>query len=263
MDKPSGPAAASEDLSLIGHLAELRRRLIKSLLAVTAGCIVTWNFAEGLLGFLMKPVLDVLPPGQGLIYTGLQDGFVITVKTSLWAGVLVSAPFWMYQLWAFVAPALYAREKKQVGRLTALATVLLLAGAAFAYFLAFPLAFNFFIKFSSPAMHPLLALDRYCSLAMGIILGFALGFQLPLGLMFLGRLGVLDAAFLRRHRRYAIVLAFIVGAVLTPPEVISQILLASALLVLYELSIFLLARSETGGQDPDGPPPVGTPPENG
>jgi len=230
------------ELTLIEHLAELRRRLIKGLLAVVVGCLAAWNVAGDILNLLLKPVLDLLPAGQSLIYTGLQDGFVITLKTSLWAGVLASSPFWMYQLWAFVAPALYTREKKQVTGLAALSATLMLAGAAFAYFLAFPLAFKFFINFSTDNLQPLLAVDRYCSLAMSLILAFALAFQLPLALMFLGRLGLVDAAFLRRHRRYSILGAFVLGAVMTPPDVISQCLLAGALLVLYELSIFLVGR---------------------
>lgn len=244
------------DLSLVEHLAELRSRLIKGLAAVAIGCLVTWNLAGDILNYLLKPVLKVLPDGQGLIYTGLQDGFVITLKTSLWAGVLVSSPFWMYQLWAFVAPALYAREKKQVTALAALATALMLAGTAFAYYLAFPLAFNFFIQFSTDSLHPLLAVDRYCSLAMSLILAFALAFQLPLVLMFLGRLGLVDSAFLRRHRRYAILAAFILGAVLTPPDVVSQCLLAGALLILYELSIFLVGRPPE--DEKTSPPDEGT-----
>lgn len=253
-DKNEPPAPA--DLSLIEHLAELRRRLIRGLLAVVVGCLAAWNVAGDILTFLLKPVLKLLPSGQGLIYTGLQDGFVITIKTSLWAGLMASSPFWMYQLWAFVAPALYAREKKQAASLAALSATLMLAGAAFAYYLAFPLAFKFFINFSTDNLQPLLAVDRYCSLAMSLILAFALAFQLPLVLMFLGRLGLVDAALLRRHRRYSILGAFIVGAVLTPPDVISQCLLAGALLILYELSIFLVGHPQTNTDTE--PPDEGT-----
>ena len=242
MSQPNRPKADPNDMTLIGHLAELRSRLIKSLLALVAGCAATWNFAEEIVGFILRPVIDILPPGQTLIYTGLQDAFIITFKTGLWAGLFLTTPFWMYQIWAFVAPALKPREKQRAPLLAGLATILMLAGAAFAYFLAFPLAFKFFLTFSTELMHPLLAVDRYLSLAMGLILAFALAFQLPLALMFLGHLGLVEAPFLRRHRRYAVLIAFILGALLTPPDVVSQCLLAVSLLLLYELSIILMPK---------------------
>jgi sec-independent protein translocase protein TatC len=243
--RPDQPAEAGE-MSLIGHLTELRSRLIKSLLGVAVGGLAAWNLAEPILRLLLKPVLKVLPEGQGLVFTGLQDAFLLTLKVSLWAGVMLSAPWWLYQLWAFVAPALKPGEKKMAWPLAALAFGLLLAGAAFAYFLALPLAFQFFIGFSSEAVAPLPAVDRYCSLALGLVLAFALAFQLPLALMFLERLGVIEAAALRRHRRYAILLAFVLGAVMTPPDVVSQALLAGALLLLYELSLLLMKAKKPG-----------------
>jgi len=242
MPQPNRPEADPNDMTLVGHLAELRSRLIKSLLALIAGCAATWSFAEDIVGFILRPVIEILPPGQTLIYTGLQDAFIITFKTGLWAGLFLTTPFWMYQIWAFVAPALKPREKQKAPLLAGLATILMLAGAAFAYFLAFPLAFKFFLTFSTDLMHPLLAVDRYLSLALGLILAFALAFQLPLALMFLGRLGLIEAAFLRRHRRYAVLIAFILGALLTPPDVVSQCLLAFSLLLLYELSIILMPK---------------------
>lgn len=227
-------------MPFLEHLAELRARLIKAFLGVLAGCPVCWNFSGTIMGLLLRPVLKVLPEGQGLIYTGLQDGFVIALKTSLWAGFFLSSPFWVYQLWAFAAPAMKQQEKKIIPALTALAVALMAVGAAFAYFLAFPLTFNFFLTFSTDHLHPLLAVDRYFSLA----LAFAMAFQLPLVLMVLGRMGLVSPQNLRRHRRYAILAAFVVGAVLTPPDVISQVLLASSLLALYELSILLIGRTD-------------------
>jgi sec-independent protein translocase protein TatC len=187
-------------------------------------------------------VLKELPAGQTLVFTGLEDAFLLTFKTSLWAGILLSSPWWLWQTWAFVAPALTNLEKKAVPRLTFLATILLVGGAAFAYFLAFPLAFKFFLAFSSEVLRPLPAADRYLSLAMGLILAFALAFQLPLVLMLLNRLGLVEAEGLRRGRRYAVIAFFIVGAILTPPDVASQVALALVLMGLYELSILLTSR---------------------
>jgi hypothetical protein len=141
----------------------------------------------------------------------------------------LGSPFCLYQLWAFAAPGLRKEEKAKVPKLAALATVLFLAGAAFAYFIAFPLTFQFFLAFSSDAMQPLLAIDRYMSLAMSLVLAFAAAFQLPLVLMFLAAIGLIGPEFLRKNRSYAIVLIFVVAAVLTPPDVMSQIILAAAL----------------------------------
>jgi sec-independent protein translocase protein TatC len=239
------PAGDTGEMSFFDHLAELRWRLIKSALALALGALVCWPFAAGILEFLLRPVLDFLPAGQGLIYTGLPDAFVVTLKISLWAGALLTSPLWLYQLWAFVAPGLRAGEKKRVPFLALLAVLLLLAGVAFAYYLAFPLTFKFFLTFSSEALQPFLAVDRYLALAMGLIAAFALAFQLPLILMFLGHLNLITAGFLRRQRRYAILAIFIAAAILTPPDAISQCLLAAALMLLYELSILLMREAKT------------------
>jgi sec-independent protein translocase protein TatC len=227
-------------MTVFGHLSELRRRLIACVVCILVLTGASWNFAGRILDLIMQPVLNLLPSGLGLYYTGLPDAFSVTFRVSLWSGAILSSPFCLYQLWAFIAPGLLPEEKSQVPFLTLLATVLFLAGIAFAYFIAFPMTFTFFLTFSSEAMQPLLTVDRYMSLVMGIIVAFAVSFQLPLFLMFLGRLGLISPDFLRRQRPYAIVLIFIFAAVLTPPDVISQLILASVLILLYELSIFLV-----------------------
>jgi len=245
-------------MSFWEHLAELRSRLLKAILGILAGCILAWNMAEKLLGCLLRPVLKELPDGQALIFTGLEDAFLLMFKTSLWAGFLLASPWWLWQAWAFVAPALTRMEKRAVLPLTIIATLLLVSGTAFAYFLAFPLTFKFFLAFSSEVLQPLPAADRYLSLAMGLILAFALAFQLPLVLMLLNRLGLVEAEGLRRRRSYAIIIFFIAGAVLTPPDVASQIALALVLMGLYELSILLTSRRFFGLKRQCGP---GEPPE--
>ncbi|MDR0620258.1 MAG: twin-arginine translocase subunit TatC [Deltaproteobacteria bacterium] len=236
------PQADPKSLTFFDHLSELRRRLIACLAAVAILTLASWNFAEPILALIMDPVLRLLPDGSSLIYSGLPDAFSVTFKVSLWTGAVLSAPFCLYQIWAFVAPGLMPDEKAKVPTLTVLASVLFLAGLAFAYFLAFPITFGFFLKFSSETMRPLLAVDRYMSLVMSLALAFALSFQLPLALTFLARLGLVTPAFLRKQRAYAIVAIFVLAAVLTPPDVISQIVLAAALMALYELSIFLVLR---------------------
>lgn len=237
-------ASAPASMSLFDHLAELRRRLIYCLICVFALTMGAWNFAGWILDLVMGPVLSLLPADTSLYYTGLPDAFSITFKVSLWAGVVAGSPFCLYQLWAFMAPGLLPEEKAKVPHLTIMATTLFLAGTVFAYVVAFPMTFKFFLAFSSDAMRPLLTIDRYMSLVMGMILAFALSFQLPLILMFLSRLGVVSSDFLNRKRSYAIVIIFILAAVLTPPDIISQIILAGTLILLYELSVFLVRGQE-------------------
>jgi sec-independent protein translocase protein TatC len=231
-------------MSLLGHLAELRRRIIYSLICVFLLACVAWNFSGPILDLVMRPVLALLPAEAGLYYTGLPDAFSISFKVSLWAAFVAGAPFCLYQIWAFVAPGLLAEEKAKAIPLTFMATGLFLAGAAFAYLVAFPMTFKFFLAFSSEAMRPLLTIDRYMSLVMSMVLAFALSFQLPLALMFLSRLGLVSSGFLAKKRGYAIVLIFVVAAILTPPDVVSQIILAGTLIILYEFSLFLVRGQE-------------------
>jgi sec-independent protein translocase protein TatC len=226
----------------LGHLAELRRRLIACLVAVALLTVASWNFSGKILALVVRPVLRLLPEGGSLFFAGLPDAFSVTFKVSLWSGVILGAPFCLYQIWAFVSPGLMPEEKSKVPALTALSLALFLAGVAFAYFLAFPITFGFFLRFSSEAMQPLLTVDRYMSLVMSLALAFAISFQLPLALTFLARLGLIDAAFLRKRRAHAVVLIFVMAAILTPPDVASQVILAAALLALYELSVFLVRR---------------------
>jgi sec-independent protein translocase protein TatC len=231
-------------MSLFDHLSELRRRLIYSLICVLVLTMAAWNFAPAILDFVMSPVISLLPNGASLYYTGLPDAFSVTFRVSLWTGAVAGAPFCLYQLWAFVAPGLLPEEKAKVPLLTFMATLLFLLGTLFAYLVAFPMTFKFFLAFSSEAMTPLLTVDRYMSLVMGMVLAFALSFQLPLVLMFLSKLGVVGSDFLKKKRAYAVVVIFILAAVLTPPDVISQIILAGTLILLYELSVFLVRGQE-------------------
>jgi sec-independent protein translocase protein TatC len=238
-------------MSFLEHFRELRCRLLRSVLAVLAGTLLAWPQAGAILELLMNPVLKFLPPGQGLKFFSLPDAFALNLKISLGAGLIGTAPFTLYQIWAFCAPGLKPGEKKKVPALAALASGLLLLGVAFAYFLVWPITFSFFLGFSSPALEPVLAGDQYLSLALGLVAVFALAFQLPLVLMFLGRLGLISSKHLKKYRRYAILGFFIIGAILTPPEALSQCILALTLIGLYELSIFLMGPPKEQAADPE------------
>jgi sec-independent protein translocase protein TatC len=238
------PETLPEGGGFLGHLRELRGRILKSLMGLALGFAAAFHFSETILAFLVRPLTAVLPAGQRLIYTSLPDGFLVNLKIGLWGGVFLTAPWWLYQVWAFVAPGLYRSERRQVARLAFSAAFLLFLGAAFGYFLVFPLAFKFFVGFSNETLTAMPALGPYFSLAMALLLAFGLVFQMPLVILFLASLGLFEARTLIKGRKYAILIIFIVAAVLTPPDVISQCLMAGPMLVLYELSVKLVARLE-------------------
>ncbi len=219
----------------------MRRRLLQSFIALAAACLAAYQYADRLLEFLTAPLRDILP-GQPLVFTGLQEPFMVKIKIALLGGALLSAPFWLYQFWAFVGPGLYRSERRQAAGLAGAGLLLLLVGAAFAYALVMPLSFRFFLDQGGALLAPMLAVNQYLSLSMTFIMAFGLVFQMPLALVFCGRLGVVDAPMLRRGRRYGILIIFIAAAVLTPPDVVSQCFLAAPMMLLYELSIFLVGR---------------------
>ncbi|MDR3153238.1 MAG: twin-arginine translocase subunit TatC [Deltaproteobacteria bacterium] len=238
----AGPA--EKELTFLDHLTELRSRLIKGLIAVVPAVLIAYEFSGRILGFLSAPLMALLPPGQGLVAMALPDTFLIHMKIALWGGVFVSAPFWLYQLWAFVAPGLYRKEKRAALKLTAAAFLLLTGGAAFAYYVVLPAGFRFFLGFAAGEVTVLPAISGYLSLVMTLLFAFGLAFQLPLLLLFLAATGLVDSGKLSRFRRFAILIIAVLAAFLTPPDVISQIFMAIPLILLYELSLFLIRGRE-------------------
>jgi sec-independent protein translocase protein TatC len=229
---------------LLAHLTELRRRLIWSLLAILAGFIVCYFFAADIYAFLVRPLADA---SQGehrrLIYTGLTEAFITYIKLSLWAGCFLAFPVVASQIWMFCAPGLYKNEQRAFLPFLVATPVLFLTGAAVAYYLVFPMAWKFFLSFELPGGDGAMPIQlearvsEYLSLSMTVIFAFGIAFELPVILILLTRIGLLSAAKLTQFRRYAIVLIFIAAAVLTPPDVFSQLSLALPMLVLYEISI--------------------------
>lgn len=229
---------------MLAHLLELRRRLIWSLLAVLIGFIASYYFAAQIYEFLVRP-LAWASAGENkrLIYTGLTEAFMTYVKLALWAGCFLAFPVIATQIWMFVAPGLYQNERKAFLPFLVATPVLFLTGAAVAYYLVFPLAWKFFLSFEVPAAAGGLPIQlearvsEYLSLSMTVIFAFGIAFELPVILVLLTRVGLLSSSKLSQFRRYAIVLIFIAAAILTPPDVVSQLSLALPLMLLYELSI--------------------------
>jgi sec-independent protein translocase protein TatC len=228
-------------LPLSEHLEELRKRLIRSLLALGAGAGLCYNWAEDIYRWLLRPLLVHLPGNSRLIFTELTEAFLTYFKVALWGGFILACPVIFYQLWRFISPGLYRKERKVVLICAAWSTVGLLAGMAFGYFVAIPQVFSFFLGFGRSVIVPMPSMKESLSLILRLLLIFGVMFELPLLMYLLGRAAILTPALLRKGRKAAVLGVVLLAAVLTPPDVASQILIAVPLYVLYEAGILLCA----------------------
>jgi sec-independent protein translocase protein TatC len=226
-----------DKLPFTAHLEELRKRLIICFYAVGVGFVICYFFSNRLFHILMHPLLVAMPPDEKLIYTGLPEAFFTYLKVAFLAGVLLAVPVIMYQLWMFIAPGLYDKERRLALPIVFLSSLFFMGGALFGYFVVFPFGFKFFMGFASDAIRPLPSMKEYLSFSTKLLFAFGVVFELPLFISFLAKLGIVDVHFLRTKRKYAILLFFVVAAILTPPDVITQIMMAVPLILLYEVSI--------------------------
>ncbi|MGB7419167.1 MAG: twin-arginine translocase subunit TatC [Erythrobacter sp.] len=234
---------------LLDHLVELRARLVRSVIALAIGFGVCFYFADPILGFRVQPLKDAFPEGEGrLIFTKLPEIFFVELKVALFAGFMASFPIVANQLWAFVAPGLYAQEKKAFLPFLIATPVLFIGGASLAYFVVMPTAFRWFLGFGGEAgglaIQALPAAGDYLSLVMQFILAFGITFLLPVLLMLLHRAGIVSRAQLAGARRYIIVGVVALAAIVTPPDPGSQLILAVPLLFLFEGSLLLMRVQE-------------------
>jgi sec-independent protein translocase protein TatC len=226
-------------MPLTAHLEELRWRLIKSLAAIAVGFVATYNLADRLFAFLSRPLLALNPGPVELIGTGVTEAFFTKLKVSFIAGIFVASPVIFYQAWMFVAPGLYDQEKRYARPFVFFATIFFIIGAAFCYWVVFPVGYRFFIEeYESIGVSPSIRISEYLSFTARMLLAFGVTFELPVITFFLARIGLISHTAMIAYGRYAVLVIFIVAAVLTPgPDVASQLLMAGPLLLLYALSI--------------------------
>ncbi len=226
-------------LPLTSHLQELRKRLIFSFIAIGIGFILCYAFSDSLFDILAKPLLKVMPKGGSLIFISVAEAFFTYMKVGFIGGIILASPVVLYQVWAFVTPGLYKHEKKYVVPFVFLGSFFFALGIFFGYFVALPVAFKFLLGYATDFIKPMPNMKEYLSFTMKFLLVFGLVFEFPVVLLILARIGVIDAKMLAKQRKYAILLIFVFAAVVTPPDVISQVITALPLIGLYELSILL------------------------
>jgi sec-independent protein translocase protein TatC len=223
--------------SFIAHLIELRTRLLNSVVAVLLIFICLFPWASNLYTLLARPLLSKLPKGGQMIATDVTTPFFVPLKVALMAAFLIALPYILYQIWRFVAPGLYEHEKRMVWPLIIASTILFFCGMAFAYFVVFPVVFGFITAAAPQGVAVMTDIDKYLSFVLTMFMAFGITFQVPVAVVLLVRMGFITVEKLREIRPYMVVGAFVIGAIFTPPDVVSQCMLAIPLWLLYEAGI--------------------------
>jgi sec-independent protein translocase protein TatC len=228
-----------EKQPFLAHLEELRSRLIVCAIAIGIGFAISYAFSKQLFSLFILPLTKVLPPDSRLIFTSLPEMFITYIKISLVAGIILSIPIIFYEVWMFMAPALYQNEKRYLVPFVVSSSILFILGALFGYLVVFPYGFKFFISFATEDIQALPSVKQYFSFAIRLLLAFGLVFEMPVVVLFLTKIGLITPDAMKRFRKFAILGSFILSAILTPPDVATQFMMAVPLIILYELSIFL------------------------
>src|SRR6266536_3317329 len=251
-DTPPPSSEAQE--TFISHLIELRSRLLRSIVAVIVVLFALFPFAKNIYALLAAPLLRALPQGATMIATDVTGTFLVPLKVTLMAAFVIALPYVLWQAWAFVAPGLYQHEKRLALPVIVSSFLFFLIGMSFAYFVVFPIAFGFFAGYTPAGVQMMTDIDKYLSFVLTMFVAFGITFEVPVVVVVLVRLGVVSLEKLRSIRGYVIVGAFIVGAIFTPPDVLSQVMLAVPLWLLYELGLLVarfvaVTKPETGVEE--------------
>ncbi len=230
----------NDKMPLTSHLEELRKRLIRSMIAIGVAFVGCYAFVEDLFRIIAQPLISVLPSNSYMVYTGLPEAFFTYIKVAFYAGLFIASPFVLYQIWKFISPGLYAKERKFVVPFVITSTLLFIGGVCFGYFLVLPPAYKFFLEFSTDYLKPMLSIREYISLTLKLLLAFGIIFEIPVFLFFMTKIGLVTPRQLARTRRYAIVICFIIAAIITPtPDAFTQCMMAIPMVILYEVGILI------------------------
>jgi len=243
-----------EKQPFLSHLEELRSRLIVCAIAIGVGFAASYAFSKQLFSLLILPLTRILPAESRLIFTSLPEMFITYIKISLVAGIILAIPIIFYELWMFLAPALYQKEKRYLVPFVAFSSILFVVGALFGYLVVFPYGFKFFISFATEDIQALPSVKQYFSFATRLLLAFGLVFEMPIAALFLSKMGLITPDSMKKYRKFAILCAFILSAILTPPDVATQFMMALPIIILYEISILL---AKTMYRKKEEKPPTG------
>jgi sec-independent protein translocase protein TatC len=228
-----------EKQPFIAHLKELRDRLVVSLAGLAVAFIVAYSFKEKIFHFLMQPFIKVMPAGSSFIFTSITEAFITYFKVSLVAALFLAAPVILYEVWMFVAPGLYEKEKKYIAPFIIFGSFFFIGGALFCYYVTMPVVYHFFVSYAGTMIIPMPSLKEYMNLTLKMLIIFGLIFQMPLIAFYLAKAGIINYRGLAKKRRYAILGIAVLSAIITPPEVSSQLLMALPMYGLFELSVVI------------------------